>query len=212
MSDSQFAEDSIEAMLVAIADGVREAQLALSEAPPVDAFGRPLPRYQLPQVDFNIQVQMKSVRSSGGRGIIRFVKPMATDSQALTSTIAGRLSAVPPGEGLPLPRLFASSRKLSARKHQLAFVAVNSAGERLPHQTIELNLNLPASQNLSRSAGIELESAGASRLAEALLETDAEGGASTELTLAGGLPIGAVLVYTAELGNATVNVSIPVEG
>lgn len=212
MSDTQFAEDSIEAMLVAIADGVREAQQALSEAPPLDGYGRPLPRYQLPYVDFSIQVQMQSVQSGAGRGIVRFLKPAATNSQGLTSTISGRLSAIPPGEGLPVPRLLASSKMTGPRKYALAFLATNSAGEALAGQTLELNFNRLASAELSRAAGVSLDSAGNSKLDEALLQTGQDGAAITNLTVDAQLPAKAVLVYTAELGSASVNISIPAGG
>ena len=69
--DSRFVAESIEEMLVALADGVREAQEALSDAQPVDVFGRPMPTYHIPYLDFEIAVEIETQRQDNGNSKAR---------------------------------------------------------------------------------------------------------------------------------------------
>ena len=57
---SRFVGNSIEELLVSLAEGVREAQIALNEGPLVGPSGRPLATYHLPYLDFTIQVDMQT--------------------------------------------------------------------------------------------------------------------------------------------------------
>ena len=209
MADPTFASESIEEMLVAIADGVREAQVALNAAPPVDAYGRQLPLYHLPHLDFEIKVHLETVSVTEGRPIFKITAANnVTDTAELTSVIAGRLTAIPPGEGLPLPQVAITSERLSARRHRVLVRAGNSAGEALAGHTVELNLNLDASRRLSQAAGVNLTSARSTNVTKALLTTDDDGEAETVLQVDPGLPAAAILVLTAELGTAAANLSV----
>ena len=70
---AQFVSDSIEATLVAIAEGVRDAQEALNAIPAMDSFGRALPTYHLPYLDFTIAVSVSTQQTSDGRAFIRLL-------------------------------------------------------------------------------------------------------------------------------------------
>ncbi|KRT55858.1 hypothetical protein [endosymbiont of Ridgeia piscesae] len=212
---SRFIAESLEELLVSIADGVREAQDALNSAPPLDRFGRPLPSYHLPYLDFQLQAAMETVSSNSGAVRLRIIplNGSNTATQEISSTLSGRLVAVPPGEGLPTPILSLSSTRENARRHTIRVTASNSAGEILVGQTIELNLNMEASKQLSLIQGITLTSQRAgTRLADALLVTDETGSAETRFDIDPGIPAKAVLVVSAELGSEVAHLSLPAGG
>jgi hypothetical protein len=215
-NDSSFVSESLEALLVSIAGGMREAQDALNAVPPVDAYGRPLPTYHLPYLDFELKVDMETVKREGG-GFFLKVKSLgkgdSSSTQSVSSTLSGRLVAVPPGEGLPIPVLTITSVKETARRHKIIVTASNSAGEILPSQGVELNINLEASQLLSSEQGVNLASTRAgTKLDDVILLTDENGMADTLLHIDSGLAARAQLVITAELGTESVNLVVQAGG
>jgi hypothetical protein len=114
---------------------------------------------------------------------------------------------------LPTPILSLSSTRENARRHTIRVTASNSAGEILVGQTIELNLNMEASKQLSLIQGITLTSQRAgTRLADALLVTDETGSAETRFDIDPGIPAKAVLVVSAELGSEVAHLSLPAGG
>jgi len=94
MSQSRFAAGSIEELLAAIADGVREAQDALNDLPMVDAFGRPQARYHLPYVDFDITVDLTAsqTKAKGAGGGAAVVRPKVSFTPVTKLALAQRLS------------------------------------------------------------------------------------------------------------------------
>jgi len=214
--ESRFVSESLEALLISIADGAREAQDVMSSAPSVDTFGRPMTTYHMPHLDFKVEVNMETVANAGNRGglLLRILKRQESSSiRDVSSTLSGRLVAIPPGEGLPMLRLIISSKRESARRHQITITAANSAGEILVGQSIELNLNKDASKQLSQVEGVTLNSLRqGTRLNDVILVTDAAGTAETSLNIDGGLPAKAVIVVTAEMGNENVSLSVTAGG
>ncbi len=202
MTDRSFVSGSIAELLAAVAAGVRDAQEALSSAPPLDAAGRPVPIYQLPYVDFEFRVNLETRKTSAGLPVL-FASPISAETSSISSVVSGRLVAVPPGEGRPLPIVELAAERLSARRHRLRVTAANSAGELLGGAPVELNFDLAASQRLSQAAGVSLPGLRSSALEAAVLVTDAEGQAETVLTIDAGLPAAAMVIITAELGLAT---------
>jgi hypothetical protein len=210
--DSRFVAESVEEMLVALATGVREAQEALSETMPFDRFGRPLPSYHIPYLDFQIAVEVETERQTGGgRSIfrIRAAQPATTSQTSTTSsTISGRLVAVPPGEGLPVPSMLLSAEATGARTRRIVVQLSNSAGELLSGQRIELNIDPAASDQLSRAnAAKKAAPQAGTQLSEAILVTDERGEAATTLTL-GNEDEKAVVVLKAQVGVATARISV----
>lgn len=213
MSDSsKFVAESLEELLVGIADGVREAQSALNEAPPFDQFGRPMPTYQLPYVDFDVKVELESSETSTGHRKIHFLPISGSTNKNInkdiSSSISGRFVAIPPGEGLPVPILQMTSTRLGARKHKLELLAANTAGEILQLVDLELNLNLELSQSLSSVQGVSLPSLRGSKLERAVATTNEAGIATTELSIDPGIPKGASIVVTAELDQRQVSIVV----
>lgn len=213
MSDSsKFVAESLEELLAGIANGVREAQAALNNTLPMDEYGRPLPTYHLPYIDFDLKVQIETEESDSGKRSLRikslFGGNTTNENSQINSSITGRISALPPGEGLPVPLLQMTTTRLSARRHRIDIQAVNSAGELLQNATVELNLDVAMSQALSTSEGVNLPSLRSSSIGEVLLVTDTNGQASTELGIDNGLPSKALVVINAELDRFSTSVVV----
>ncbi len=221
MSDPvDFVENSIGQLLVALADGVREAERALSSGPSVDESGRAVTRYALPYLDFtiNVSVEVKSAQVSGGlKGlpVLRlFPAPSSggSENREARSSISGRLVAVPAGDGLPAPRIRLTPGPNIAQKASISLLVTNSAGEVLAGQPVELNLDLPASAILSKARGVaNLPRREGTRLADGIVTTDATGRATTQLLLDRGEAPQALFVVTASIGSFSAQVSISAE-
>lgn len=215
-SDAKLVADSLEEMLVSIAEGVREAQEALDGLAPFDSFGRPVPGYFIPHLDFELLVDIETETNSQGRPIFKVSaarnifgggggSSTSSTKSHTTSRIAGRLVAIPPGEGLPVPQLILTAEKTGAGETLLTVRASNNAGEILAGQRIELNIDEEASKALSRGASPTLPDA---RLREAVLVTDEQGQAATTLVVSDGGNSGRQLLVVAQLGIATARVMI----
>lgn len=213
---SRFVGNSIEELLVSLADGVREAQSALNSGPLLDPSGRPLATYQLPYLDFTVQVDMQTRADTGGRPIalLFMVKPSSTSTdQRVTSTISGRLVAVPPGDGLPVPRLALAVGERIESGVILKLTATNSAGERLAHQRVELNIDDADSEAVSAARGVaRFVRSSATRLADAIVQTLDDGTAELRL-LIGAADSGsrAVVVVVATIGSFSARAAVPLD-
>ena len=211
---SQFVGNSIEELLVSLADGLREAQMALNAGPVVDAGGRILSSYELPFLDFSIQVEMQTRTDSGGRPIalVFTARDQGSSSQNVRSNISGRLIATPPGDGLPVPRITIAVGGNIGGEAALTLTVSNSAGERLADQPLELNIDDEASGALSRARGLDgFLRLGGTRLREALLTTDAEGRAATSLKVDDGQSGKGVVVVVASIGPFSARAAVPLE-
>jgi hypothetical protein len=215
-SDAKLVADSLEEMLVSIAEGVREAQEALDGLAPFDSFGRAVPGYFIPHLDFELLVDIETETNSQGRPIFKVSaarnifgggggSSTSNTKSHTTSRIAGRLVAIPPGEGLPVPQLILTADKTGAGETLLTVRASNNAGEILAGQRIELNIDEEASKALSRGASPTLPEA---RLKEAVLVTDDQGQATTTLVVGDGGNSGRQLLVVAQLGIATARVMV----
>lgn len=215
-SDAKLVADSLEEMLVSIAEGVREAQEALDGLAPFDSFGRPVPGYFIPHLDFELLVDIETETNSQGRPIFKVSaarnifgggggSSTSNTKSHTTSRITGRLVAIPPGEGLPVPQLILTAEKTGAGETLLTVRASNNAGEILVGQRIELNIDEEASKALSRGASPTLPEA---RLREAVLVTDEQGQAATTLVVSDGGNSGRQLLVVAQLGIATARVMV----
>ncbi|WP_123955360.1 hypothetical protein [Flavobacterium cheongpyeongense] len=128
MSQSSNTSLALHEILLGIADSLNQAQQQLRNMPPYDEYGRPNTMYQLPYLDFSLQVTsdfesttqttntkanpslpvMPAIGNIGKvqSGLIRFnpqaTIPTSTNQKShIASTISGRFVAVLPNEGLP---------------------------------------------------------------------------------------------------------------
>lgn len=208
MSEGNFIADTLESVLVGIAESLREAQEELNGIAPLDGFGRPAPQYRIPQLDFEVGFQLKSeTRSSGGVRLIFAPVKSGEGSKEVTSRITGRFTAIPAGEGMPIPRLAADITSTGNRR-TVTLTATTSAGEVLTGADIELNLDREASVGLSQAAGVSSPRLSAVSLDRAVVQTDASGIAVAEVQLGGSLQTAAVVVLVAELGFETLRLVI----
>lgn len=222
MSDPiDFVDNSIGQLLVALADGVREAERALSAGPQVDESGRAVTRYALPYLDFTIHVDVEvavPAPTSGGAKGLPLLRLFTGRSQQgggdseIRSSVSGRLVAVPAGDGLPAPRIRITPGPNIGGRAGIALLASNSAGEVLAGQPIELNIDLPTSETLSRARGVtSLPRRNGTRLVESRLRTDGDGRANGELLLDSAEPAAALIVVTASIGSFSVQASVSAE-
>lgn len=209
MTEGRFIADTLETVIVGLADSLTEAQEQLSSAPALDSFGRPNPQYRLPYLDFEIGFRLVTQTTQDGRRAFLFFKPTSSSSSTseVTSKISGRFVAIPPGEGLPLPVLSLTVTGTGTTR-ELMLQAANTSGEALSGASVQLNVDVAMSQALSTTAGVpDPRIVGNVTLASAVLTTDPLGQASTEVTLGAQLRTGAVVLITAELGNTMTRIT-----
>lgn len=131
MSAGSFVAGTIEDILIAMGQGIRDAQDRLNQLEPFDEYGRPRPQYYLPQLDFTLKINAVETSTSesgpaqpsrlrffapadvgavsygGSRSIpINFAlaspgRTSTTATNEVYSTISGRFVAVPPNDGMP---------------------------------------------------------------------------------------------------------------
>lgn len=128
MSQASYNSLALHEIILSIADSLNEAQDQLRSMPQYDEYGRPNTLYQLPYLDFNLEVISQFETTETGRGTasnpgtagqrtgsisqapslnaIRFVPFRSTETTSknlgtITSNISGRFVAVMPNEGLP---------------------------------------------------------------------------------------------------------------
>lgn len=140
---------AIASLLTGLAKALTDAQEELSEAPPTDAFGRALPSYQIPHLDFTFEIETTR-KEQGDSPFARFAivptgKTSASNS-TVSSSISGRVVAVPPHGGLPETRIVVTQTKTT-----LDVQLLNTAGELLPNTLVELEFDPDASLALHNS-------------------------------------------------------------
>ncbi|WP_425071347.1 hypothetical protein [Sagittula sp. S175] len=203
--DGKFIADTLESVIVGMAESLRDAQEELSGAPPLDAYGRPTPQYRIPHLDFEIGFKLVTdTKATGGMRLI--FGPTTDKTRDVTSTISGRFVAVPPGEGLPLPVLTLAVEG-SGNSRQVVVTAGTTAGELLAGAEIELNVDRAASVALSADNGVASPRLdGQVSFDSAVVTTDETGAARTGLTFGNSLQVAAIVVLTAEIGSEAVRV------
>lgn len=145
---AQVSAEAISALLTGLAGALTDAQELMSELPPTDGFGRALPTYQIPHLDFKFEIETVRKTSSAG-GFLGFqLRPASTaPSETISSTISGRLVAVPPNGGLPQTQIL-----ITQTESDLQIRLVNSAGEVLANAAVELEFDAAASAALYETA------------------------------------------------------------
>lgn len=199
---------SLQQILLGISDSLTEAQSILNETAPYDQYGRPNVVYQLPYLDFKLQVtsSFESTREEDssadqvlhpdalptGKGkyyqseAIMFkpvqVNETSTVKNEILSTISGRFIANVPNEGLPQVILSITSEKGAivgnGQEYQLKVLLSNAAGERLASNLIELNFDDLSSNPLNGGQAVAIPT-----LDRAEARTDINGEVTFRITL-----------------------------
>jgi hypothetical protein len=200
-NNSKFVSNSLAELLSGIADGIREAQESLSNIPSIDIYGRPMPTYHLPYVDFQLQIDLDTQETQSGIRQLKIIPARNISSQtSLHSNISGRFVAIPPGEGLPVPQIELQLSSESTHLFRADILLTNTAGEIITNAAVELNIDTAASKALSLANGKNITTLGATALKQAILTTDHNGQAHTLIELDNKLPNQAFIVITADYG------------
>lgn len=155
-------------IILSIADSLNDAQETLRSMPPYDEYGRPNTLYQLPYLDFNLEVisQFETTETSGGSlpsRAIRFTPFRSAETTTknqgiITSTISGRFVAVMPNEGLPQVFLECSAELGNVlpeyTEYKLSIRAVNATNQAIIGQRIEVNFNTFSSSDFNSGIAV----------------------------------------------------------
>ncbi|MFA0961057.1 hypothetical protein AB9P05_04575 [Roseivirga sp. BDSF3-8] len=175
MSDNTANKNglALKDILLSLADGLNEAQEELRSVPPVDELGRPNTIYQLPYLDFRLQVtsefEQEAPLSTGTapdkkRGFLRFrAAESAPGGQTNTrtevfSTISGRFVASVPNEGLPQlePKVEVSTPKPKGNSNRLfadvTVTLLNSAGELVTNHMVHFDYDQDTAEAVNKKA------------------------------------------------------------
>lgn len=141
---ANVSAEAIASLLTGLAGALSDAQVQMSEQPPVDAYGRSMPVYQIPHLDFEFEIE--TVRQSSDTAEVgRLMLRPASNTSArdkISSTIRGRLVAVP-ASGVPQVQI-----SIDQTDDGLHIVLSNSAGETLANTPVEFELDAAASEAL----------------------------------------------------------------
>jgi len=175
MTDAaRISAEAISALLGGLAEALTDAQQTMAEQPPTDAFGRPLPNYRIPELNFSFEIETVNAGGSGRPWLHLRPTGAATRTGSVSSTISGRIVAVPPNAGLPETRITAVQRegKLDVR-------LTNNAGEILAGTPLEIEVDSEATNALHGT--ILAPSARLRLLATQRTLTDGNGAASVKI-------------------------------
>ncbi len=159
---SEITGHALQDILDGIADGLNEAQQSLRNMEPYDEYGRPNTIYQLPYLDFSLQVTSEfdsyTTPENHEKKMMRFApaRRELVDTSAKTeifSTISGRFVATTPNEGLPQTILEIKTGEPTKRytKYEVAVnVSVsNAANEALINSKVEFNFDEELTNSLN---------------------------------------------------------------
>lgn len=196
---NKFALNDI---LSGLATGLNDTQKQLRNMAPYDEFGRPNVMYQLPYLDFQLQVnsefeEIKTETSSGGGATLpyRFGAPKASfkfstvknnetkSTVEMKSTISGRFVATAPNDGLPQILLLVKpgdpvSASATEYKIEIEVTLSNTSGEKLKNSLIEFNFDKDLTDSLNAAKPYTLP-----RLSAGEVKTNDEGVAKTTFTV-----------------------------
>lgn len=172
VDQSQVNSFYLQDILLGIVDGLKEAHDRLRNLPPYDAYGRPNTLYQIPYMDFNLQVttefEVVTTESSTAKTNLRFLAAPSTVNSSnkveVFSSISGRFVAVLPNDGLPQISLAVeiapNADEISAPdptwiKFDLTVTVSNAAGEKLTGSTVEFNFAQELSLQMSNTTTLQ---------------------------------------------------------
>lgn len=153
-------------IVLSIADSLNEAQETLRNVSPYDEYGRPNTLYQVPYLDFNLEVisqfETSQTGSSAGTGI-RFVPFRSTETTTknqgiITSNISGRFVAVMPNEGLQQVLLQGSAvlTELTGdyAYYKITVKAIQPTNEPISGQRVEVNFDTETSYDINSKINV----------------------------------------------------------
>ena len=212
---SEIAGLALQDILDGIADGLNEAQQSLRNMAPYDEFGRPNTIYQLPYLDFSLQVTSEFDsylnKDNQEKKVMRFApakESLVTTSARteLFSTISGRFVATTPNEGLPQTILEIQTKEPQKRyskyEVEVRVDVRNAALEKLVGSKVEFNFDEDLTNTLNGVDSVPL-------IVDGELYSDQDGMVSTLFKIpAEDYDKGRIFVFNVNVGNVHKTVSI----
>ncbi len=215
-------ETTLDDYLLALADGIQQAQQHLDQVTVTGRPGQPATAYHLPRVEFELKMtfamrgavtggELAPAESAGGRrGTLLMRPPAKTDSEnysgEATSTIRGAFVAVPVAARAPVT-LRCTLVRSSPREIGLVVFVADPGG--VPHAgvAVQIDVDRERSAELGTPQGQPLTQATDVQIG--LLHTDSSGFAATTLRISDAEPEGAVIVVIIEAAGASETVIVP---
>lgn len=218
---------TIDDYLVSIAEGVTQAQQRLNELQGGATGGQPGLQYHIPRLDFELRMTLDlhkqparpSIATAGSSAPARLplyktlrVQAVRSSAQSsLASVIKGSFVAVPANGGRPEPLLAvhldpvsdAEDAPADADLVEVEALLTNTVGEHLGGQEVQLNIDRDLSRALNAEHGLSGTVQEGTFLRDAVLSTDAEGEARTQLVVSHAEPPGASVALTVDAAGVT---------
>lgn len=224
----EFLTASIDDYLLALADGIYQAQRQLSQVAIDLQPGQPPVTYQLPKVDFEFKMSFELARKTETQdtatanlsqsGAVLRVRPADTRTTSTgasraeaSSLIKGSFVAVPARGGKPVPVVRSTVERLTGRRYQIDVYAGTTAGEVLPGTEVQFNVDREMSAQLNQANSLNIELQEATALSSGVVLTDGEGHAVNVLTFAEEEPAGAFVAVLIDVLDHTEVISFQVE-
>lgn len=218
---------SLNEILLSISDSLNQAQNQLNNMAPYDEYGRPNTMYQLPYLDFNLQVtseiESKTETTSDTSSmpvtptnskydmVFKPIPSSTTNSSGqkseMVSTISGRFVAIAPNQGAPQVYLECNYAtpvlKNGKFEVELEVLLANTAGETIVGSNIEFNYDESSSNSLNPiAAQIPL-------IDVAERQTDLQGKVTNIIKInAADYNAGRVIIITVNAGTISKSISI----
>jgi hypothetical protein len=216
-------ESTLDDYLLALAQGIQEAQRQLDEVSVPGRPGQPATAYHLPRVDFELKMTFAmrgeqpaedqpppAGRARAGKLMLRPAARAGSENYSgeATSTIRGSFVAVPVTGGRAATVLRCSLIRRSARDIGLVVFVADSLGVPQVDVPVQANVDRERSAEFATPPGQPLFAA--TDVTVGLIRTDARGFAETSLKIADDEPAGAVVVVTLDAPGATETVMVQV--
>ncbi len=214
-------ETTLDDYLLALADGIQQAQRQLDQVTVAGRPGQPATGYHLPRVEFELKMTFamrgatpggeapQGERAGGRSGTLLMRPPAKSDPESYsgeaTSTIRGAFVAVPVVGRTPTT-LRCSLVRRNPREIGLVVFLADALGVPQVDVVVQIDVDrersaeLGAGEPLLKDTDVEL----------GLLRTDANGFAATTLRIADTEPDGAVIVMVIEAAGASETVMVQV--
>lgn len=174
-NQAQETAFTLQEILLGLSDSLNQAQMQLRDLPLYDQNGMLQPRYELPYLDFNLQVTASFETSSSTSGqkavahspyhyrekpMLMMLEPSKPSTHSSTknqivSTISGRFVATMPNQGVPQVMLQCALQDLTPingfHQIELSLLVVNTVGEIIPNVLVEFNFNKDKTAALSQT-------------------------------------------------------------
>lgn len=215
-------ETTLDDYLLALADGIQQAQRQLDQVTVAGRPGQPATAYHLPRVEFELKMTFamrgttpggeaaQGEKPGGQRGTLLMRPPPRTDAESYsgeaTSTIRGAFVAVPVVGRAPTT-LRCSLVRHSAREIELVVLLADALGVPQVDVAVQIDVDRERSAELGADARPLLPD---TDVQVGLLRTDAKGFAATTLRISDKEPEGAVIVVVIEAAGASETVMVQV--